>query len=222
MINQNTLDFLKKLKKNNDRNWFNDQKDDYKDALANFTDLVAILLHNISGFDEKLIGVQPKDCLFRIYRDVRFSKDKSPYKTWFSASMKGGGKNEIFPGYYIHLEPGNTYLGGGIWHPSKEALQNIRDFFVDHSEELEKIVLGTKFKKHFGEMSGEQLKIAPKGYPKDHPQIRWLRYKDFLAGASKNKIDITSENIIENFTADYKAMFPFIQLLRNGLTHYNR
>ena len=217
MIEHSTLDFLKKLKNNNDRTWFNDHKDEFRDALTNFTDLVAILLHNISGFDDSLIGVQPKECLFRIYRDVRFSKDKSPYKTWFSASMKGGGKNEIFPGYYIHLEPGNIYLGGGVWHPQKETLQNIREYFVDHHTELEKIVLGKTFKNHFGEMGGEQLKTAPKGYPKDHPQIRWLRYKDFLAGCSKNDIDITSEKIISDFTGDYKAMFPFIQFLRKAI-----
>ena len=217
MIEKSTLDFLKKLKKNNDRTWFNDHKDEYVDALANFTDLVAILLHNISGFDESLIGVQPKECLFRIYRDVRFSKDKSPYKTWLSASMKGGGKNEIFPGYYIHLEPGNTYLGGGIWHPPKETLQNIREYFVDHHTEFEKIVFGKTYKNHFGEMGGEQLKTAPKGYPKDHPQIRWLRYKDFLAGCSKNDVDMTSEKIIPGFTEDYKAMFPFINFLRKAI-----
>ncbi|HDY76187.1 MAG TPA: DUF2461 domain-containing protein [Candidatus Marinimicrobia bacterium] len=217
MIEQSTLDFLSKLKQNNDRAWFNDHKKDYKSALANFTDMVAILLHNISGFDECLIAVQPKECLFRIYRDVRFSKDKSPYKTWFSASMSSRGRKGLWPGYYLHLEPGNIYLGGGIWHPSKEALQNIREYIVDHYDELEKIVLGKTFKKHFGKMDGEQLKTAPKGYPKDHPQIQWLRYKDFLAGCSKNKIDLTSEKIIADFTADYKVMFPFIQFLRKAV-----
>ena len=221
MIEQNTLDFLTKLKQNNDRIWFNDHKDEYKAALANFTDLVAILLHNISGFDEKLIGVQPKECLFRIYRDVRFSKDKSPYKTWFSASMKGAGRNMLFPGYYMHLEPGNSYLGGGVWHPPKEALQNIREYIVNNYTDLEKIVLSKNFKNHFGEMGGEQLKTAPKGFPKDHTQIKWLRYKDFLAGCSKNNVDFTSEKIIADFSADYKAMFPFIQILRTAITSYS-
>ena len=217
MIEQSTLDFLTDLKQNNDRQWFNDHKDDYKSALANFTDMVAMLLHNISGFDDNLIGVLPKECLFRIYRDVRFSKDKSPYKTWFSASMKGGGKNGLFPGYYIHMDPENTYLGGGIWHPPKEILQNIREFIVDHHGKFEKIVLGKTFTKYFGEMSGEQLKTAPKGFPKDHPQIKWLRYKDFLASCSKNVVDLTSEKIIADFTADYKAMFPFIQFLHRAI-----
>ncbi len=217
MIEKGTLDFLSRLKQNNDRPWFNDHKDDYQAALANFTDMVAILLHNISGFDETLIGVQPRECLFRIYRDVRFSKDKSPYKTWFSAAIKGGGKNVLFPGYYIHLDPENTYLGGGIWHPPKEILDNIREYIINHHADLEKIVLGKTFKKHFGDMGGEQLKTTPKGYPKDHPQIRWLRYKDFLAGCSKNKLDLSSENIISNFSSDYKAMFPFMQFLRKAI-----
>ncbi len=217
MIEQSTLDFLTDLKQNNDRQWFNDHKDDYKTALANFTDMVAMLLHNISEFDDNLIGVLPKECLFRIYRDVRFSKDKSPYKTWFSASMKGGGKNGLFPGYYIHMDPENTYLGGGIWHPPKEILQNIREFIVDHHGKFEKIVLGKTFTKYFGEMSGEQLKTAPKGFPKDHPQINWLRYKDFLAGCEKNDADLTSKKIVEDFSADYQAMFPFIQFLHKAV-----
>ncbi|MCH7612917.1 MAG: DUF2461 domain-containing protein [Candidatus Marinimicrobia bacterium] len=217
MIEQSTLDFLTNLKQNNDRTWFKDHKDDYKSALANFTDMVAMLLHNISGFDDNLIGVLPKECLFRIYRDVRFSKDKSPYKTWFSASMKGGGKNGLFPGYYIHMDPENTYLGGGIWHPPRDILQNIREYIVDHHEEFEKIVLDKTFKNHFGELSGEQLKTAPKGFPKDHPQIKWLRYKDFLASCEKNDVDLTSEKIITNFTTNYKAMFPFIQFLHRAI-----
>lgn len=217
MIEQSTLDFLTDLKQNNDRQWFNDHKNDYNSALANFTDMVAMLLHNISGFDDNLIGVLPKECLFRIYRDVRFSKDKSPYKTWFSASMNSGGRKGLWPGYYIHIEPGNIYLGGGIWHPSKEALQNIREYIVDHYREFEKIVLGKTFKNHFGKLSGEQLKTAPKGFPKDHPQIKWLRYKDFLASCENNDVDLTSEKIITNFTTDYKAMFPFIQFLHRAI-----
>ncbi|MFQ6678536.1 MAG: DUF2461 domain-containing protein [Fidelibacterota bacterium] len=217
MIEQKTLDFLSDLKKNNDRTWFNNHKDDYKSAVANFIDLVAMLLHNIAEFDDSLIGVLPKECLFRIYRDVRFSKDKSPYKTWFSAAMSTGGRKGLWPGYYVHIEPGNIYLGGGIWHPSKEILQNIREYIVDHSDELEKIVYNKTFTKHFGEMDGEQLKIAPKGFPKDHPQIKWLRYKDFLAGCTKKQIDLTSEKIIGDFTADYKAMFPFIRFLRKAI-----
>lgn len=217
MIEQSTLDFLTDLKQNNDRTWFKDHKDDYKSALANFADMVAMLLHHISGFDDNLIGVLPKECLFRIYRDVRFSKDKIPYKTWFSASMKGGGKNGLFPGYYIHLDTENTYLGGGIWHPPRDILQNIREYIVDHHDEFEKIVLDKTFKNHFGELSGEQLKTAPKGYPKDHPQIKWLRYKDFLAGCEKNDVDLTAEKIVEDFSADYQAMFPFIQFLHKAV-----
>ncbi len=216
MIEQKTLDFLSDLKKNNDRTWFNNHKNDYESALANFTDMVAMLLHGISTFDERLIGVQPKECLFRIYRDVRFSKDKSPYKTWLSAAMQGGGKNGLFPGYYIHIEPGNIYLGGGIWHPQKESLQNIREYIINHDAEFEKIVMDQSFKNHFGELSGEQLKTAPKGYPKDHPQIKWLRYKDFLAGSTKNNVDFSSNKIIEEFIGDYKAMYPFIQFLNKA------
>ncbi len=131
--------------------------------------------------------------------------------------MSNGGRKGLWPGYYVHIEPGNIYLGGGIWHPSKEILQNIREYIVDHSDKLEKIVLDETFKKCFGEMDGEQLKIAPKGFPKDHPQIRWLRYKDFLAGCSKNELDLTSEKIIADFTADYKVMFPFIRFLRKAI-----
>jgi len=217
MIEQKTLDFLNQLKNNNDRTWFNDHKEEYQSAQSNFIDLVAILLHHIADFDERLIAVEPKDCLFRIYRDIRFSKNKRPYKTWFSAAMTGSGKRSLFPGYYFHLEPGNIYLGGGIWHPGKEALQHIREYIVEHHSEFEKIILGKTFKKHFVELSGERLKTAPKGYPKDHPQIRWLRHKDFLVGCTKNNIDFTADDIIAEFAGDYQAMYPFIEFLHRAV-----
>lgn len=216
MIESGTWDFLSKLKRSNNRPWFQKNKTHYLEARANFTDLVAILIHRITEFDESLIGVEPKDCLFRIYRDVRFSKDKSPYKTWLSAAMSGGGKNSSGPGYYIHLEPGNTYLGGGIWHPEKDHLYRIRRFIAEKGSELDSIVTDRTFKKYFGELGGEQLKTAPRGFPKDHPHIRWLRYKDYLAGCKLDDVELKSQAVIGKIAQRYEAMLPLFNFLRQA------
>ena len=121
MISKFTLKFLTDLHQNNTRDWYHANKDRYKDAIGNFEDLVAILLHTITGFDESVMGVEPKDCLFRIYRDIRFSKDKTPYKTWFGAALKQGGRKQAGSGYYIHISPGQVFLAGGIWHPDRSG-----------------------------------------------------------------------------------------------------
>ncbi len=221
MIDQNTVNFLIDLKKHNERSWFIEHKSAYKAAYENLTDLTAILLHNIAAFDEIMVGVQLQDCIFRIYRDVRFAKDKSPYKTWLSAFMSNGGRRGLWPGYYIQLEPGNTYLAGGIWHPEKNVLDNVRAYIAAHPAAFEKIVLEKTFINQFGEISGEQLKTAPKGYAKDHPQIKWLRYKDYLVSCNKNEVELTGSNLIDEFINDYKAMYPFIQYLRKAISTYS-
>ena len=114
MIDQSTFDFLADLKMNNRREWYHANKGRFKDAQQNFIDFVAILLFRISEFDADMIGTEPKDCLFRIYRDIRFAKDKTPYKPWFGASMNPGGRKRMGAGYYVHVAPGNSYFAGGV------------------------------------------------------------------------------------------------------------
>ena len=146
MIAQSTFDFLSDLKKNNRREWYHANKDRFKDAQQNFIDFVAMLLFRISEFDSEMIGTEPKDCLFRIYRDTRFSKDKTPYKTWFGASMNPGGRKRMGVGYYIHVGPEECFIAGGVWHPDKDTLSAIREYIVGWPNQFESIVNDKGFK----------------------------------------------------------------------------
>ncbi|MEE8334873.1 MAG: DUF2461 domain-containing protein [Candidatus Neomarinimicrobiota bacterium] len=208
MITKDTFKFLKELKKNNNREWFRSNKAAFDSAFENFYDLVAMLIHQISDFDESLFGLEPKGCIFRIYRDVRFSKNKLPYKTWFGANLKGGGRKEPGPGYYFHLDPGNSFAGGGIWHPEKETLDKIRERLVEKPREFKKVVEAPSFKKNFGELGGEKLKVAPQGYAKDHAQIQWLRHKDLVALRSIPDQTILSPDIFEDSLEIFKNIYP--------------
>jgi len=218
MISKFTLKFLTDLHKNNTRDWYHANKDRYKEAIGNFEDLVAILLHTITGFDESVMGVEPKDCLFRIYRDIRFSKDKTPYKTWFGAALKQGGRRQAGSGYYIHISSRQVYLAGGIWHPDKDTLSMIRDHIVAWPKKFENIVLGKTFLNEFDGLSGDQLKTAPRGFPKDHPQIQWLRHKDHIVSVQIDPDEISSENFINKAGDIYEKMLPLNQFITEAIS----
>ncbi|MFZ7122370.1 MAG: DUF2461 domain-containing protein, partial [Bacteroidota bacterium] len=169
-IQPKTFAFLKALKKNNNRDWFNDHKSEYENAKDNVLGFIQELVVAFSTFDSSLRGLEAKDCLFRIYRDTRFSKDKTPYKTNLGASINAGGKKSMGPGYYVHLEPGGSFIAGGIWMPPADEVKKIRQEIDYNGKDLKKILTKPSFKKAFGGLSREHaLKTAPKGYPKDHP-----------------------------------------------------
>ena len=213
MIVQSTLDFLADLHKNNNREWYHANKNRFKDAFINFEDLIAMLLHTISGFDDLIIGTEPKECISQIYRDIRFSKDKTPYKSWFGASMKPGGRRGIGSGYYIHISSKLVYISGGIWHPSQDTLSAIRDYIIACPNKFENVALNKSFQQTFGELGGEKLKISPRGIPKNHPQIKWLRHKDFIVSLQFNPQDILSEKFITNAGKGYEKMLPLNQFI---------
>ncbi|MDP6201052.1 MAG: DUF2461 domain-containing protein [Candidatus Marinimicrobia bacterium] len=217
MIDQSTFKFLADIKKNNQREWYHTNKDRFKDANQNFIDFIAMLLFRISEFDPDMIGTEPKDCLFRIYRDIRFSKDKTPYKTWFGAGMNPGGRKRMGAGYYIHIEPNDCYIAGGVWHPDKETLSDIREYIVGWPNQFKSIVNAVGFKSTFGELRGDRLKVAPKGYPKDHPQIEWLRYKDFIVKKTIPTELFQSEKCLDVAFDIYSQMAEFIIFLRKAI-----
>ncbi len=219
MIEQSTFDFLSDLKQNNRREWYHANKDRFKDAQQNFIDFVAMLLFRISEFDAEMIGTEPKDCLFRIYRDTRFSKDKTPYKSWFGASMNPGGRKRMGAGYYIHVAPGNSFFAGGVWHPDKETLMAIREYIVGWPNQFEAIVKDSGFTSTFGGLEGDRLKVAPKGYPKDHPQIEWLRYKDFIVSKQIPSEIFSSDRCLDEAYDIYFKMAEFISFLRKAISH---
>lgn len=221
VISKDTFQFLKDLKKNNNREWFNDNKPRYQEARDNFISFVDALLQEITKFDPTISHHQGKDCVFRIYRDVRFSKDKSPYKINMGAHVTAAAKkSEIHSraGYYIHIEPdGGSMLAGGAYMPKGPWLKAIRQEIDYNAADFKKILATKEFKKYFGNMEGDQLKTAPKGYPKDHPEIELLRYKSFLATHQCDDQEVLSKNFLDHSAKVFKALYPFDAFLNQSL-----
>ena len=215
-IPASTFDFLKQLRKNNNKTWFNDHKSDYKEAQESFIVFIDELIRKIAKFDPSIAHHTGKDCVFRIYRDVRFSKDKSPYKTNFGAHITAAGKkSEIHSraGYYIHLEPGNSMLAGGAYLPQGAWLKGIRQEIMDNADDLKKIINGKQFKMYFGELDGDKLKTAPRGIPKDHPEIELLRFKSFLATHPCPNEQVLAPNFLQHAAKVFKTLAPFDDFL---------
>ncbi|WP_257669959.1 DUF2461 domain-containing protein [Parapedobacter tibetensis] len=219
MISKATFQFLKDLKKNNNRDWFMDNKSRFEEAKADFEEYINSLISQISKYDKGISHLQAKDCIFRIYRDVRFSKDKSPYKTNFGAHITSAkSKSEIHTkaGYYIHLAVGDSMLAGGAYLPPAPWLKNIRAEIDYHGEELKKIITSAAFKKYFKEIEGEKLVKAPKGVPKDHPDIELLKYKSYLAVHKLDDKTVLSKEFV-TYSADvFKALKPFDDFLNRS------
>jgi uncharacterized protein (TIGR02453 family) len=205
-ISKETLDFLKKLKKNNNRDWFNKNKQTYLSANENFIEFVEQLIRNISQFDKSVAGLDAKKCVFRIYRDVRFSKDKSPYKANFGASINAGGKKHNSAGYYLHIESEKAFLAGGSYMPEPKWLQGIRQEIVYNPKKFLSIINNKDFVKYFKELRGEKLKTAPKGFEKDEPMLEYIKHKDFLMWHEIKDSKITSPDFLKYTTEVFKCM----------------
>lgn len=216
-ISKKTLEFLRDLKKNNDRDWFNEHKPRYLEAKDNFETFVDALIGRIATFDEGVEHLKAKNCVFRIYRDVRFSKDKSPYKVHIGAHITASPKKSDIhkrAGYYIHVEPGGkTMLAGGAYLPESAWLRRIRENIYRDADSLKKILANATFKKYFGEMKGEKLSRGPKDFPKDHPDIELLKHKSFLATHKVTDNDATSKDFLSHCGRVFKALAPFDSFL---------
>lgn len=209
------LKFLKQLSRNNNKEWFDVHRKTYENSKAEFESVVKSVIEKSSEFDSQLAGLEAKKCLFRINKDVRFSNDKSPYKLNMGASINPGGKKSMIPGYYIHLEPGNSYLAGGCYMPMPEVLAAIRQEIDYNSAELKKILAAKDFKKYFGELSQEdKLKTAPKGYEKTHPEIALLQLKHFIAIHPLKDEAVLNKNFPTHAAKVFKAMYPLNLFLR--------
>ena len=173
------LEFLKQLAVNNNREWFQVHKGDYLQVQADFDELLSAVIARITRFDESVAHVQPGDCTYRIYRDTRFSADKSPYKNHIGGYINARGKKSNHCGYYLHLEPGNCMLAGGSWCMPTQMLKAVRQSVWDNLDEYRNIVEDPDFKRYFPVVGMERLKTAPKGFPKDSPYIDYVKPKDF-------------------------------------------
>jgi uncharacterized protein (TIGR02453 family) len=217
MLQASTLDFLKKLKKNNNREWFDKHKAEYETAREDFLQLVEKLIRDASAFDPAIRGQDAKKCLFRIYRDIRFSKNKTPYKINLSADISPGGKGSCTAGYYIHIQPGGSFLAGGLWQPEPAMLNAIRQEIDYNAKEFRKILSQKDFKKYFGNLSDEDtLKTTPKGYDKTHPELDLLRHKSFIVVHELSDKEVLSKNFPKHCLTVFKAMLPLHAFLRRA------
>lgn len=219
MIKSTTFDFLTSLAANNDREWFQLHKQQHDNARENILEFTASIIDKLSKIDTTIPReLDPKSCVMRIYRDVRFSKDKVPYKTNFGIGISANGKNFNGPGYYLHIQPQQSFLAGGCWMPEADLLKAIRQEIDYNGQNFHKIIDLPTFKKYFGGLDTEfQLKKAPKGYPSDHPDIDYLKLKSFTVGYPLTQADLKKTDAIEQVINGFKEMHPFIVFLRSAL-----
>jgi uncharacterized protein (TIGR02453 family) len=213
------LKFLKALAKNNDRVWFEKNKAKYLEAKDQFDQFVAKLTHDLTDFDQSLAGLDPKKITFRIYRDVRFSKNKLPYKSNMSAGISPRGKMVDEPGVYLHIQPGNkSFVAAGLWMPQPEPLGKIRQEIDYNSAVLTKIMTDKKFKKMYGAFETEYaLKNIPKGYEKDHPMAEWLKLKSFVVSHYFTDEEVKSKNFMKTVIDRYKTAKPLNDFLKEAI-----
>jgi uncharacterized protein (TIGR02453 family) len=217
-IKKSTLEFLSDLKRHNDRDWFIMNRSRYDEARANYESFVQGVIDEISVFDPAFKGLGVKSCTYRINRDIRFSNDKTLYKTHLGAYIVRGGKQngDRFAGYYVHVEPGgNSMIAGGAYIPPKPWLSAIREKIDEQGDKLMDVLGNKDFKKYFGEIEGEKLKSAPKGYPRDHPFIELLRLKSFLAARMISDKEVISESCFDLIIRASKAMKPLNDYLND-------
>ena len=216
IIQKSTFEFLNKLKKNNDRDWFNTNKKEYLSCHENMIGFAENLLSKMNEHDN-IENQNGKKCLHRIYRDTRFSKDKTPYKTNFSGGFKRA-TQELRGGYYFHIQPGNCFLGGGFWSPNSEDLKRIREEIDLNADEFYSTLNSKTFKDTFGEIRGERLKTSPKGYDKDHPAIDLLQLKQFIVKKDFTDKEVLSESFADEANQVFKNMRPFFDFMSLTLT----
>jgi len=220
MISKNLFTFLRELKQNNHKEWFHEHKPVYQTLRKQFEQLIAQTILAIAQFDESVKTIEPKQCIFRINRDIRFSKDKSPYKNNFGAFIAPGGRNSGLAGYYIHLEPDNCLLAGGIYMPPPDRLKAVRTEIFENTEEFKKIIHHKNFKKHFGKIiSDKMLKTAPKGFPKDFNDIDLLKYKHYTVIKKVPEDMVTSDKFTAEVSQTFKALYPFNRFINDGINY---
>ena len=220
MLQQFTLTFLKGLAKNNDKSWFEFHRKKYEEAKQDFEDFIKKVLEKHSKKDDDLKELEAKKCTFRINRDIRFSKDKTPYKSNFGASMDRGGKKSIYAGYYFHLEPGKSFVGGGLWMPMPPEMKKVRQEIDYCFDEFRQIVSSKKFKTVYKELySGEDVKLSkvPQGFEKDNPAAEYIKFKSWLAMREVTDAELTSKDLVKITSDAFESLQPMIKFLNRAL-----
>ena len=220
------LDFLRGLARHNAKPWFEAHRADYEQHVKQpLADLVQEMDLRLAGFAPEIVG-DPKRSMFRLNRDIRFSRDKSPYKThvacWF---FHGGGSSKVGreahgggAGFYFHLQPGASFVGGGCWMPPRPALHRFRVAIAADPRKFERVVLAPSLRRRFGDLSEEEtLKRVPRGYDADHPAARWLRHQSFTAGRSLTDAQVTGARLTAILEDDYVTLLPLVRWLNETL-----
>ena len=220
MLQTSTLKFLKDLKKNNNKPWFDLNRKRYEEAKLDFIQLVQSVIDTHGKKDKSIATLKAKDCLFRINRDIRFSKDKSPYKTNFGASInKGGRKAMNSAGYYIHLEPGQCFVGGGIYQPMPDELKKVRQEIDYNFKDFKKIIGSKNFKSFYKDLDKSPeflLTRVPKGYEADNPAADYLRLKSYISFVQFSDADLTSKNLVKKSLRAFELLHPFLLFINKS------
>ncbi len=219
MLQSTTLKFLKDLKKNNNKTWFEEHRKQYDFAKADFFSLVEQLIRGIAKFDKPINNLEAKNCTFRINRDVRFSKNKDPYKSNLAAYFNKDGKKGIGAGYYLHVEPGKSFAAGGIWMPEPGVLANIRQEIDYNFTDWKKILENKNFRNAFtqGVNSSDSLTRPPKGYDENNPAIEFLKMKSFIVSRPFTDIDVQNKFFAREVAKTFHTMKPMIDFLNTSL-----
>ncbi|MBK9290067.1 MAG: DUF2461 domain-containing protein [Bacteroidetes bacterium] len=212
------IPFLSELAANNNKAWFDAHRPWYQEARAEMTGIVAGLIHGLAAIDPSIGSPDPKKCQFRINRDIRFSPNKDPYKTNMGAYFAPGGKNLPAAGYYLHLEPGASFVGGGLYHPEKEQLQKVRQEIYFNAQDFLQIVNDEKFRAAFGQLMDERLKRPPMGFPADFPHIELLKYTSYAVGRPIDADNLKPGEIIQQSLETFSILAPLVRFLNQALS----
>lgn len=220
MLQSSTLKFLKDLKKNNNKPWFEANRKQYEAAKSDFANFIQAVIDQHGKNDPSIKTLLAKDCTFRINRDVRFSKNKSPYKDNMGAYMSRGGKKSVFGGYYFHCQPGSCFAGGGLWMPLPPELNKVRQEIDYNFPEFKKVIGGKKFKTVYADLSRDAeyvLTRLPKGYEADNPAAEYLKLKSFVAMVPLKDTDLTSKDLVKKTVASFEALQPLIEFVNKSI-----
>jgi uncharacterized protein (TIGR02453 family) len=213
------LDFLTRLSKNNNKEWFDANKKEYETLRNEWIGFVGESIQAFGAFDSAILELEPKKCIFRINRDVRFSKNKDPYKNNFGMSLSSGGKASDFCGYYLHIQPGECFVAGGAYQPMPDKLAAIRQE-IDYNYNLfNKIVSAKSFKSQFGNLSGDKLSRPPKGYDADNPAVEFLKHKGFIAYRKIDDKALLNKRFMTDLIESGRAMKPLIDFLNQAISN---
>ncbi len=220
MLEPQTIKFLKALRKNNNKPWFDAHRPQYEAARIDFSNFIQLVIEDLQRSDTTITGLSSRDCLFRINRDIRFSHDKTPYKSNLGASINRGGRKSAFAGYYFHCEPGQSFIGGGLWMPESPNLKKLRQEIDYNYDELKEILNEKKFKKIYGDVfrGGDvSLSTMPKGYEKDNPAAGYLKLKSMIAETTVQDEELTKASLHKKTIDAFLALQPLLNFINRSI-----